>query len=126
KPDAALFASKFKFAKHGDSGAEISEMLPHLATVVDDIAIIKSMNTVAFNHAPAQIFMNTGATQFGRPSMGAWATYGLGSDARDLPGFVVLSSAKGTSGGPSNGAAGFLPTVYQGVPLRRSGDPILY
>jgi uncharacterized protein (DUF1501 family) len=125
KPDAALFASKFKFAKHGESGAEISEMLPHLATVVDDIAIIKSMNTHAFNHAPAQILMNTGSTQFGRPSMGAWATYGLGSESQNLPGFVVLSSAGGTSGGSSNWGCGFLPTVYQGVPFRRTGDPIL-
>jgi hypothetical protein len=94
--------------------------------VVDDIAIINSMTTIAFNHAPGQIFMNTGATQFGRPSMGAWVTYGLGSEARDLPGFVVLSSAGGTSGGAGNWGAGFLPTVYQGVPFRRSGDPILY
>jgi uncharacterized protein (DUF1501 family) len=125
KPDAALFASKFKFAKHGQCGAEISEMLPHLSTVVDDIAIIKSMNTHAFNHAPAQILMNTGSTQFGRPSMGAWATYGLGSESQNLPGFVVLSSAGGTSGGSSNWGCGFLPTVYQGVPFRRTGDPIL-
>ena len=125
KPDAALFASKFKFAKHGQSGAEISEMLPHLSTVVDDIAIIKSMNTHAFNHAPAQILMNTGSTQFGRPSFGAWATYGLGSESQNLPGFVVLSSAGGTSGGSSNWGCGFLPTVYQGVPFRRTGDPIL-
>ncbi|MEO8428499.1 MAG: DUF1501 domain-containing protein, partial [Verrucomicrobiota bacterium] len=125
KPDAALFASKFKFARHGQCGAEISEMLPHLATVVDDIAIIKSMNTHAFNHAPAQILMNTGSTQFGRPSMGAWATYGLGSESQNLPGFVVLSSAGGTSGGSSNWGCGFLPTLYQGVPFRRTGDPIL-
>jgi hypothetical protein len=126
KPDAALFASQFKFSKHGRCGAEISEVMPHLAEVVDDIAIVNSMTTVAFNHAPGQIFMNTGATQFGRPSMGAWVTYGLGSEARDLPGFVVLSSAGGTSGGAGNWGAGFLPTVYQGVPFRRSGDPILY
>jgi hypothetical protein len=126
KSDAALFASQFKFSKQGRCGAEISEVMPHLAGVVDDIAIVNSMTTVAFNHAPGQIFMNTGATQFGRPSMGAWVTYGLGSEARDLPGFVVLSSAGGTSGGAGNWGAGFLPTVYQGVPFRRSGDPILY
>jgi uncharacterized protein (DUF1501 family) len=125
RPDAELFASKFQFARHGQSGAEISEMLPHLASVVDDIAIIKSMNTHAFNHAPAQILMNTGSTQFGRPSMGAWVTYGLGSESKNLPGFVVLSSAGGTSGGVSNWGCGFLPTVYQGVPFRRTGDPIL-
>ena len=123
--DAALFATTLKFSKHGQCGAELSEVLPHLGEVVDDIAIIKSMTTDAFNHAPAQIFMNTGATQFGRPSMGSWVTYGLGSESQSLPGFVVLSSASGTSGGASNWGCGFLPTVYQGVPFRRSGDPIL-
>src|SRR6476620_6147705 len=124
-PNSTLLGPKFKFAKHGQSGIELSELLPHLAEVVDDIAIVKSMTTDAFNHAPAQIFMNTGATQFGRPSMGSWVTYGLGSESQSLPGFVVLSSAGGTSGGASNWGCGFLPTVYQGVPFRRSGDPIL-
>ena len=126
RPDAELFASKFKFERHGKSGAEISEVLPHLAEVVDDIAIVKSMTTDAFNHAPGQILMNTGSTQFGRPSMGSWVTYGLGSESQNLPGFVVLSSAGGTSGGASNWGCGFLPTVYQGVPFRRTGDPILF
>jgi hypothetical protein len=126
KPDAALFASKFKFAQHGKCGAEISEALPHLAGVVDDIAIVKSMTTDAFNHAPGQILMNTGSQQFGRPSMGAWVTYGLGSESQDLPGFVVLNSAKGTSGGASNWGAGFLPTLYQGVLFRNSSEPILF
>ena len=126
RPDAELFASRFKFAKHGKSGAEISEVLSHLAEVVDDIAIVKSMTTDAFNHAPGQILMNTGSTQFGRPSMGSWVTYGLGSESQNLPGFVVLSSAGGTSGGASNWGCGFLPTVYQGVPFRRTGDPILF
>jgi len=125
KPDAALFASNFKFARHGQSGAEISEAFPHLATVADELCIIRSMNTHAFNHAPAQILMNTGSTLFGRPCMGAWVTYGLGSVSQDLPGFVVLSSAGGTSGGASNWGCGFLPTVFQGVPFRRTGDPIL-
>ncbi len=123
--DAALFASTLKFSRHGQCGTDLSEVLPHLAEVVDDIAIVKSMTTDAFNHAPAQIFMNTGATQFGRPSMGSWVTYGLGSESQSLPGFVVLSSAGGTSGGASNWGCGFLPTVFQGVPFRRSGDPIL-
>ena len=126
RPDAALFASKFKFNRYGKSGAEISEVQPHLSQIVDDIAIVNSMTTIAFNHAPGQIFMNTGSTQFGRPSMGAWVTYGLGSESQDLPGFVVLSSAGGTSGGAGNWGAGFLPTVYQGVPFRRSGEPILF
>jgi hypothetical protein len=125
RPDAELFASKYKFARHGQSGAELSEVLPRLAEVADDIAIVKSMTTHAFNHAPAQILMNTGSTQFGRPSLGAWSIYGLGSESQNLPGFVVLSSAGGTSGGVANWGAGFLPTVYQGVPFRRSGDPIL-
>ena len=125
RPDANLFASSLKFSRHGKSGAELSEALPHLAEVVDDIAIVKSMTTDAFNHAPAQILMNTGSTQFGRPCMGSWVTYGLGSESQSLPGFVVLSSGGGTSGGASNWGCGFLPTVYQGVPFRRTGDPIL-
>ena len=126
-PQSKLLAPKFKFARYGQSGAELSELLPHLATVVDDIAIVKSLSTDAFNHAPGQIFMNTGAQQFGRPSMGAWLTYGLGSEASDLPGFVVFSSGKkGTSGGASNWGCGFLPTLYQGVLFRSQGDPILY
>ena len=126
KPDAALLASDFKFARHGKCGAELSEALPNLAEVVDDIAIVKSMNTDAFNHAPGQIFMNTGSQQFGRPSMGAWVTYGLGSESQDLPGFVVLSSAGGLSGGSGNFGGGFLPTLYQGVPFRKGADPVLY
>jgi len=126
-PNSTLLAPKFKFSKHGNSGAELSELLPHTAEIVDDIAIIKSMQTDAFNHAPAQIFMNTGSQQFGRPSMGAWTTYGLGSEAQDLPGYVVFSTGtKGTSGGASNYGCGFLPTVYQGVPFRGQGDPVLY
>src|SRR5436190_6937181 len=98
-PNSKLLGPKFKFAKHGQSGAELSELLPHLAEVVDDVAIVKSMVTDAFNHAPGQIFMNTGTQQFGRPSMGAWVTYGLGSESTDLLAYVVFSSgAKGTSG----------------------------
>ncbi len=125
KPDAALFGTQFKFAKHGQSGAEMSEALVHLPKVADQITIIKSMMTEGINHAPAQIFMQTGSQQFGRPSFGSWVTYGLGSESKDLPGFVVLSSAGGTSGGSSLWGSGFLPTVYQGVPFRRTGDPIL-
>ena len=85
------------------------------------------MVTDAFNHASGQILMNTGAQQFGRPSMGAWVTYGLGSESRDLPAYVVFSSGKkGPSGGSSNWGSGFLPTMYQGVQFRTSGDPVLY
>jgi hypothetical protein len=126
-PNAALLGPKFKFAKHGQSGAELSELLPRLAEVVDDIAIVKSMHTDAFNHAPGQSQMCTGTQQFGRPSVGAWTTYGLGSESQDLPAFVVFSTgAKGPSGGASNWGAGFLPSVYQGVMFRSVGDPVLY
>jgi hypothetical protein len=126
-PNSKLLGPKFKFAKHGQSSAELSELLPHLATVVDDIAIVKSMVTDAFNHAPAQILMNTGNQQFGRPSIGSWVTYGLGCETQDLPAFVVFSSGKkGPSGGNSNWGNGFLPTVYQGVQFRSGSEPVLY
>jgi hypothetical protein len=126
-PNSKLLGPKFKFAEHGNCGAELSELLPQLATAVDDIAIVKSMVTDAFNHAPAQILMNTGNQQFGRPSMGSWVTYGLGSETQDLPAFVVFSSGKkGPSGGNSNWGSGFLPTVYQGVQFRGGGEPVLF
>ena len=126
-PNSKLMGPKFKFAKHGKSGIELSELLPHLSKVVDDITVVKSLVTDAFNHAPGQLLMNTGTMQFGRPSMGAWALYGLGSEAKDLPAFVVFSSGKkGPSGGNSCWGSGFLPTVYQGVEFRSSGDPVLY
>ena len=126
-PSSRLLGPKFKFAKYGQSGAELSELLPHLTKVVDDIAIVKSVVTDAFNHAPGQLLMNTGSQQFGRPSMGAWVTYGLGSESKDLPAFVVFNSGKnGPSCGNSCWGSGFLPTVYQGVPFRGSGDPVLY
>ena len=126
KPDAALYASEFKFAKHGKCGAELSEALPQLAEIVDDIAIVKSMTTDAFNHAPGQVLMQTGSTQFGRPCLGSWVLYGIGSESQNLPGFVVLNSAGGLSGGASLYGSGFLPTVYQGVPFRKTGDPVLF
>src|SRR6266853_6469659 len=126
-PNAALLGPKFKFAKHGQAGAELSELLPRLAEVVDDISIVKSMVTDAFNHAPGQILMSTGSQQFGRPSIGSWVTYGLGSESEDLPGFIVFSSGKkGPSGGNSNWGSGFLPTVYQGVQFRGGAEPVLY
>lgn len=126
-PNSRFLGPKFKFARHGECGAEISELLPYTAQVADDMAIVKSMASDAFNHAPAQILMNTGAQQFGRPSMGAWVTYGLGSETRDLPAFVVFSSgSKGPSGGNSNWGSGFLPTVHSGVQFRGAGDPVLY
>jgi len=126
-PNAALLGPKFKFARHGQSGAELSELLPHLAGVADDIAIVKSMHTDAFNHAPAQIMMSTGSQQFGRPSIGAWTTYGLGCETQDLPSFVVFSTGnKGPSGGASNWGPGFLPSEHQGVMFRSVGDPVLH
>ncbi len=126
-PNSTLLGPKFQFARHGESGAELSELIPHTASISDDIAIVKSLVTDAFNHAPAQVMMSTGSPQFGRPSMGAWTLYGLGSESRDLPGFVVFSSGqKGPSGGNSNWGSGFLPSMYQGVQFRTSGDPVLY
>ncbi len=126
-PNSKLLGPKFKFAEHGECRAELSELLPYTAQVVDELAIVKSMTTDAFNHAPAQILMNTGSQLFGKPSLGAWTLYGLGSQSRDLPGFVVFSSGKkGPSGGNSNWGSGFLPTTYQGVQLRSVGDPVLY
>jgi len=125
RPDASLMASRFRFARHGSSGAEFSEMLPHLAGVADEVAVVKSVHTDQFNHAPAQILLNTGSPLPGRPSMGSWVTYGLGSACDDLPGFVVLSSGSGISGGVANWSSGFLPTSYQGVVFRSKGDPVL-
>ena len=125
-PNSALLGPKFSFAKHGKCGMELSEVLPHTAKIVDDICLVRTMQTEAVNHAPAQIMMNSGSQQFGRPSFGSWTLYGLGSESENLPGFVVLTSAKGTSGGASNYGNGFLPTVYGGIPFRNSGDPVLY
>jgi hypothetical protein len=125
-PNSALLGPKFAFNRHGKSGLELAEIMPHLGKVADELCVIRTMQTDAVNHAPAQILMNTGSQQFGRPSLGAWTLYGLGSSAEDLPGYVVLSSAKGTSGGSSNWGSGFLPTRFAGVPFRASGDPILY
>jgi hypothetical protein len=125
RPDANVMAPQFKFARHGQSGMELSEMLPHLAGVADNITLIKSVYTDQFNHAPAQILFNTGFSQPGRPSIGSWATYGLGCMTRDLPSFVVMSTGAGVSGGAANWSSGFLPTGYTGVRLRNQGDAIL-
>src|SRR6516165_8680690 len=121
-----LLGVRRHFARHGKSGTYVSELLPHMASIVDDLAILPAVATDVFNHGPAKLFMNTGSAQFGRPSMGAWVTYGLGSEAHDLPGFVVLQSGpRGPRGGAPLWGSGFLPTVYQGVPFRTSGEPIL-
>ncbi|MEZ6146120.1 MAG: DUF1501 domain-containing protein [Planctomycetaceae bacterium] len=126
QPDAAVLGPRFKFARHGESGAELSEVLPHLATVADDIAIARSVHTDKFNHSPAQLFVNTGFGIPGRPSMGSWLSYGLGNEADDLPSFVVLMSGGSVSGGAAMWSSGFLPSSHQGVPLRSQGDPILH
>tara|TARA_R110000850_G_scaffold125759_3_gene244368 strand:+ start:459 stop:1913 length:1455 start_codon:yes stop_codon:yes gene_type:complete len=126
QPDAATLGPCFSFNKHGQSGAEISDVLPHLAKVVDDIAIVRSMTTDKFNHSPAQLFVNTGNGVPGRPSMGSWLSYGLGSEANDLPSFVVLKSGGSLSGGASMWSNGFLPSTHQGVPFREGGDAILH
>jgi uncharacterized protein (DUF1501 family) len=125
RPDAAVLGPRYRFARHGQSGAELSEMLPHLATVADEIAIVKSCRTDQFNHAPAQIFMNCGFAQPGRPSIGSWVTYGLGSESDELPAFVVMSTGSGISGGSATWSSGFLPSVYTGTRFRNAGPPIL-
>ena len=125
-PKSGLLGGKYPFQNYGECGMELSDRLPHIGSIADDICLIRSMQTEAVNHAPAQIMMNTGSQQFGRPSFGSWTLYGLGSESEDLPGFVVLTSAKGTSGGASNYGSGFLPTTYGGIPFRSAGDPVLY
>ena len=121
-----LLGSKRTFARHGRSGAWVSDLFPHTARIVDDITLVQSCAADLFNHAPAKLFMNTGSGQFGRPSLGSWVTYGLGSEANNLPGFVVLQSGpRGPRGGAVNWGTGFLPTTFQGVPFRGQGDPIL-
>lgn len=126
KPTAKVMASRFKFSPQGQSGMELSELAPHLGEVADDICLIRSMKTDAFNHHPGQLLLFTGSIMPGRPTMGAWALYGLGSESENLPGFVVLTSGKGTSGGTTNFSSGFMPSLYQGTPFRSQGDPILY
>ena len=122
-----LLGSPFAFERVGQSGAEVSSLLPHFKSIADDVAIVRSVHTTQFNHAPAQIFMNTGHQIVGRPSLGSWLTYGLGSENKDLPGFVVLISGENNpDGGKSCWGAGFLPSVYQGVEFRNSGDPVLF
>ncbi len=122
-----VLASPYKFAKHGQSGAEFSELLPRLSANADRLAVVRSMHTTEFNHAPAQLFLQTGHARVGRPSFGSWISYGLGSLNRDLPTFVVLTSGRfGPDGGASLWGPGFLPGVHQGVRLSSQGDPVLY
>ncbi len=125
RPDAAVLGPRYKFSRHGKSGAELSEMLPHLAKVADEICLVKSVSTDQFNHAPAQIFFNTGFSQPGRPCLGSWVLYGLGAETQELPAFVVMSTGSGLSGGSALWSSGFLPTTYTGTRFRNQGDPIL-
>ena len=125
KDKLKLLGPRRKFSQHGQSGAWVSEIFPHMAGVADDLAFVHSLTTENFNHAPAKLFFNTGSTRFGRPSMGSWLSYGLGSESQDLPAFVVLRSGeRSLMGGANLWSSGFLPTTYQGVEFLRSADPI--
>jgi hypothetical protein len=126
KPTATIWPSPRAFQRHGVCGTEFSELLPHVGSCADDICLVRSMYTDQINHHPGQLMMNCGSQLVGRPSMGAWVTYGLGSESQNLPGYVVLNSAGGTSAGSGNWGSGFLPSSYQGVPFRSVGDPVLY
>ena len=126
KPNAKVLASNRTFQKYGQSGTEFSDYIPHIGSHADDIAMIRSIHTEAFNHHPGQAMLMSGTTMAGRPSIGSWVSYGLGTEADDLPAFVVISSGRGASAGSANFTNGFLPSTYQGVPFRNSGDPILY
>jgi len=126
QPDAAVLGPRFKFSKQGETGTLLSSEVPHLAKVIDEVAMIRSVNTDLFNHSPAQLFVNTGFGIPVRPSMGSWLSYGIGSEANDLPSFVVLKSGGSLSGGASMWSSGFLPSTHQGVPFRGQGDPILH
>ena len=121
-----LLGTRYRFHRHGESGLEMSELLPHLSAVADEIAVIKTMRTEHFNHAPAQLFLHTGFGRFGRPTMGSWVNYGLGSENRDLPGFVVLITGLVGGAGNSMWGSGFLPTIHQGIEFRSQGDPVLF
>src|SRR5688572_4991711 len=125
KETAALLGSKRTWKKYGQCGMELSDLLPKLGTVAVDVCMIRSMHTEAFNHHPGQLLMNTGSTMFGRPSVGGWMTYGLGSESKNLPGYVVLNAGRGTSGGTSNWGSGFLPSTFAGVLFRNRGEPVL-
>jgi len=126
KPNAAVLASQRTFQPYGKSGIEFSDYIPNIGSCADDLCLVRSMYTDAFNHHPGQLLLFGGSIQVGRPTMGAWVLYGLGSESKNLPGFVVLGSGVGTSGGTSNWSSGFLPSTYQGVVFRSSGDPVLY
>src|SRR5688572_11396159 len=126
KEGARLMGSPRTFKKYGQCGMDFSDLLPHIGSCADDIAMIRSMHTDQFNHHPGQLMMNCGSSMFGRPSMGAWLNYGLGSESQNLPGYVVLTAGTATSAGVSNWSSGFLPSTYAGVVFRNVGDPVLH
>jgi uncharacterized protein (DUF1501 family) len=121
-----LLASRYEFKQYGEAGVHISDQLPRLPEIVDDITVIKSLNTNEINHVPAQLLLNTGFARQGRPAMGCWVSYGLGSEASDLPAYVVLASGKAGRCGSACWGSGFLPSQYQGVQFRSKGDPVLF
>src|SRR5262249_41711261 len=126
RPDAKLLGCARRFVRAGRAGAEFCELLPHHRDIADDICLLKGMKTDVFNHGPAKVLLNTGSPQFGRPSMGSWVTYGIGSESDSLPAFVVLQSGpRGPRGGAAIWSSGFLPTLYAGVPFLRGPQPIL-
>ncbi len=126
KETATVLGSRQQFKKYCESGMEFSTWLPQIGECADDICMIRSMHTEAFNHHPGQLMMNTGVPLFGRPSIGSWINYGLGSESDNLPGYVVLTAGRGATGGVSNWSSGFLPSTYQGVLFRNQGDPVLH
>jgi uncharacterized protein (DUF1501 family) len=125
KDKAVLKGTGVQFQKYGESGVEYSEFVPQIGSCADDIAVIRTMHGEQFNHHPGQLLLSTGKAQFGRPTIGSWLLYGLGSESRNLPGYVVLTAGRGASGGASNWGSGFLPSSYQGVPFRNRGEPVL-
>lgn len=123
---STLAGSPWKFSRHGDSGQTLSELLPNLAGVADELAVIRSLHTEEINHAPAQMFLHSGFGRGGRPSFGSWVTYGLGSENEDMPAYVVLLSGPAGGAGTSLWSTGFLPSIYQGIQFRSQGDPVLF
>ncbi|MDG2388089.1 MAG: DUF1501 domain-containing protein [Planctomycetaceae bacterium] len=125
KDKALLQGSPFEFQKHGECGMELSELLPHMGSVADDLLLVRSLHSEQFNHHPGQLMMQCGRGTFGLPTMGSWLTYGLGSESQNLPGYVVLNSGRGSSGGATLWQSGFLPSTYAGVLFRNQGEPVL-
>ena len=126
KPDSAvLMGSPRKFKRHGNCGMELSDLLPHLGRCADDLLLVRSMHSEEFNHHPGQLLMQCGVSRFGHPTMGSWINYGLGSISQNLPGYVVLTAGRGSSGGATLWQSGFLPSNYAGVLFRNSGEPVL-